>query len=130
MYSNTQYFEIEEYREAVEYFDVEYFDATEDPVEKRDEILKMIMLDWTWKHKYTIWPLILNHEMITLFSIGTRKLRSETRHTVLPGLQPGSKRKKNLKNMNYIKQTNNWIRITVSESATYLEVDDARDVVE
>ena len=32
--------------------------------------------------------------------------------------------------MNYIKQTNNWIRITVSESATYLEVDDARDVVE
>lgn len=45
LYSNTQYFEIEEYREAVEYFDVEYFDATEDPVEKRDEILKMIMLD-------------------------------------------------------------------------------------
>ena len=42
LYSNTQYFEIEEYREAVEYFDVEYFDATEDPVEKRDEILNML----------------------------------------------------------------------------------------
>ena len=36
-----QYFEIEEYLEAVEYFDVEYFEDTADPVEYRDEILKL-----------------------------------------------------------------------------------------
>ena len=40
---------MEEYREAVEYFDVEYFDATEEPVEKRDEMLnKEQYIDWVF----------------------------------------------------------------------------------